>query len=147
MVMVAIWSGQPAKAQSYEPKIPTGNIRLSFLLFPFSPLLTLEMRTVGNLTVQLETNFVHTHGVNLKYYLQERMNAHYVFVGTAFVENRLLREDLQSTILPYAGYGYAYRFGNREHWTWDSRFGIGATINADRNFVYPIIKTGVGRTF
>lgn len=134
-------------AQTKEPKIPNANVRLSFLLFPFTPLLTLEVRTFGNITLQLETNFVNTHGANLKYYIKNRMDGDYVFLGTAFVENKLLRKDLVTTILPYAGYGYAYRFGNKNAWTFDSRIGIGATTNADKNGVYPIIKTGIGRTF
>jgi hypothetical protein len=130
-----------------QEKKPIANVRLSFLLFPFSPLLTVEVKTIGNLTLQAETNFIDTHGFNLKYYLNERMNESYVFVGTAFVTNSFLRKDLQSTILPYIGYGYAYRFGNNKSWTFDSRFGIGSTINADKNSVYPVIKTGVGRVF
>ena len=52
------------KAQNTAPFM---NIRLSFLLFPFSPLLTFEVRTIGNVTLQGETNFVHTHGVNNVY--------------------------------------------------------------------------------
>ena len=133
--------------QNVEPKIPNANVRLSFLLFPFTPLLTLEVRTFGNVTLQLETNFVNTHGANLKYFFKNRMDGHYVFVGSAFVENKLLREDLKATILPYVGYGYAYRFGKTKAWTFDSRFGIGATTNADNNGIYPVIKTGIGRTF
>jgi hypothetical protein len=43
---------------------PTANVRLSFLLFPFTPLLTVEIRTIGNLTIQGESNFVNTHGAN-----------------------------------------------------------------------------------
>lgn len=58
------------EAQTNEPKLPIGIIRLSFLIFPpFTPLLTLEMRTFDKLTVQLETNFINTHGVNLKYFI------------------------------------------------------------------------------
>jgi hypothetical protein len=134
-------------AQTAEPSIPTANVRLSFLLFPFTPLLSLEVRTIGKVTLQFETNFVNTHGANLKYFFKNRMDGHYGFIGTAFVENKLLREDLGATILPYAGYGYAHRFGTNKAWTIDSRFGLGGTTNADRNSVYPIIKTGLGRTF
>jgi hypothetical protein len=134
-------------AQSTEPKTPIANVRLSFLLFPFSPLLTVELRTFGSVTLQVETNFASTHGANLKYFIKDRMEGHYVFVGTAFVENKLLRKDLKATILPYIGYGYAYRFGKTKAWTFDSRFGIGATINADKNGIYPIIKAGIGRIF
>jgi hypothetical protein len=136
------------QAQTNEPKLPIGNIRLSFLIFPpFTPLLTLEMRTFGKLTVQLETNFVNTHGVNLKYFITERMNGHFIFVGNAFIENDFLRKDKNITFLPYAGYGYAHRFGKSNAWTFDSRLGIGRTTNADNNAIYPVLKTGIGRTF
>ncbi len=136
------------QAQTNEPKIPIGNIRLSFLIFPpFSPLLTLEMRTFDKITVQLETNFINTHGVNLKYFINERMNKHFIFVGTAFIENDFLRKDKNITFLPYAGYGYAHRFGKSNAWTFDSRLGIGRTTNADNNAIYPVLKTGIGRTF
>jgi hypothetical protein len=135
-------------SQVMEQKLPTANIRLSFLVFPpFSPLLTLEMRTFGNLTVQLETNFVNTHGLNLKYFVIERMNKDYIFIGTAFVENEYFRKDLKSTILPYIGYGYSHRFGKNNDWIFDSRIGIGRTINADKNTILPVIKTGIGKTF
>ena len=130
-----------------QEKQPIANVRLSFLLFPFSPLVTVEVKTIGNLTLQAETNFTHTHGMNLKYYLQETMSGNYVFVGTAFVTNDLLRKDLKLTTLPYIGYGYAYRFGHNKAWTFDSRLGVGSTINADKNSVYPVIKTGIGRVF
>ncbi|TAF75017.1 MAG: hypothetical protein EAZ53_06735 [Bacteroidetes bacterium] len=136
------------QAQTSEPKLPVGNIRLSFLIFPpFSPLLTLEMRTFDKLTIQLETNFINTHGVNLKYFINERMNGHFIFVGTAFIENDFLRKDKNITILPYAGYGYAHRFGKSNAWTFDSRLGIGRTTNADNNLILPVLKTGIGRTF
>jgi len=78
--------------QNLEPKIANANVRLSFLLFPFTPLLTVEVRTFGNVTLQLETNFVNTHGANLKHFFKDRMDGHYVFVGSAFVENKLLRD-------------------------------------------------------
>lgn len=134
--------------QTPDTKLPTINVRLSLLLIPpASPLLTLEMRTLGNLTVQLETNFVNTHGVNLKYFTKARMDGHYIFVGAAFVESRFLRKDLKSTILPYLGYGYAHRFGKNRHWIFDNRIGIGRTINADSNGIYPVIKTGIGKIF
>ena len=136
------------QSQTNEPKLPIGNIRLSFLIFPpFSPLLTIEMRTFDKLTVQLETNFVNTHGVNLKYFINERMNGHFIFVGNAFIENDFLRKDKDITFLPYTGYGYAYRFGKSNAWTFDIRLGIGKTLNADNNAIYPVLKTGIGRTF
>ncbi|KOY84485.1 hypothetical protein AD998_21065 [bacterium 336/3] len=130
-----------------QTKPPSANIRLSFLIFPFTPLLTVEVKTIGNLTLQFESNFVNTHGVNLKYFLKNRMDGHYVFTGVALIENKLLRKDEQITFLPYAGYGYAYRFGNRKHCIFDNRIGIGSTTNADNNSIYPVIKTGVGYTF
>jgi hypothetical protein len=136
---------QKGFSQTEKEIQPTANIRLSFLLFPFTPLLTVEVRTIGNLTIQAETNFINTHGANLKYFIKNRMDGDYVFVGVALVENKLLRADKTTTFLPYAGYGYAYRFGNRKQWTFDNRIGIGATTNADKNSVYPVIKTGIGR--
>jgi hypothetical protein len=136
------------KAQINEPKLPIGNIRVSILVFPpITPLLTLEMRTFDQLTVQLETNFNNTHGINLKYFVNERMNGHYIFVGNAFIESNFLRKDKNITFLPYAGYGYAYRFGKSKAWTFDTRLGIGQTLNADNNLVLPVLKTGIGRTF
>jgi hypothetical protein len=81
------------KAQTIESKIEKLNVRLSFLVFPvFSPLLTLETSTFRNLTVQLETNFVDTHGINLKYFLNDRMNEHYIFAGSAFYRKRLSKK-------------------------------------------------------
>ncbi len=136
------------QAQIAENQLTKINARLSFLIFPpFSPLLTLETKTFKNLTLQLETNFVNTHGVNLKYFTKQAMNGSYLFVGTAFVENTFLRKDNQITFLPYTGYGYAYRFGKSKAWTWDSRLGIGQTTNADNNAIYPVLKTGIGRIF
>ena len=82
------------QAQTIDSKLPIRSIRLSFLIFPpFSSLLTLEMRIFDKLTVQLETNFVNTHGVNLTYFINERMNGHFIFVGTTFIENDFLRKD------------------------------------------------------
>ena len=136
------------QSQTTEPKLPTINIRLSFLVFPpLSPLLTFEVRTIDKLTLQLETNFVNTHGVNLKYFTKERMNGNYLFIGTAFLESDFLRKDKNITFLPYAGYGYAYRFGKTNQWVFDSRLGIGRTLNADKNLILPVLKTGIGRTF
>jgi len=125
----------------------TINLRLSLLLFPATPLLTIETQTVGNLPLQLESNFSNTHGVNLKWFPNERMKKDYVFIGTAAVSNKLLREDKQYTFLPYVGYGFAKRFGQEKNWTWDTRAGLGGTLNADNNSFYPIVKTGVGRAF
>jgi hypothetical protein len=133
---------QHGKAQHQSPFM---NVRLSFLLFPFSPLLTVEVRTLGKVTLQGETNFVHTHGLNLKYYFEKRMDKNYIFVGSAFVSNALLRTDKKPTTLLYGGYGYAHNFGN--NWIFDGRIGIGPTINADKNGIYPIIKLGAGKRF
>lgn len=105
------------------------------------------MRTFDKLTIQLETNFVNTHGVNLKYFIHERMNGHFLFIGTAFVESDFLRKDKNTTFLSYAGYGYAHRFGKKNAWTFDSRLGIGKTTNADNNAIYLVLKTGIGRVF
>jgi hypothetical protein len=132
------------KSQSTQPHI---NVRLSFLIFPFSPLLTVESKVIGNVSLQGETNFVNTHGINLKYFLKENMANDYIFIGNAFVTNKILRDDQKSTIIPYLGYGYAYRFGNNRSWTFDSRLGIGFSTNADKNSIYPILKTGIGRLF
>jgi hypothetical protein len=136
------------QAQTIAPKLPFGNIRFSVLIFPpFSPLLTLETRTFNKVTIQAETNFINTHGINIKYFVNERMNGHYIFVGTAFIKNDFLRKDKNITFLPYAGYGYAHRFGKSKTWIFDSRLGIGRTTNADINSIYPVLKTGIGRTF
>jgi hypothetical protein len=148
IVLVLLFHNSIISAQLTEQNIPFANIRLSFLVFPpITPLLTLEFRTLNKLTIQLETNFVNTHGVNLKYFTKERMNKDFVFIGTAFVKSDYLRKDLKSTILPYIGYGYAYRFGKSNDWIFDSRIGIGRTINADKNTILPVIKTGIGKTF
>jgi hypothetical protein len=136
------------QAQTNESKLPTLNVRLSFLVFPpISPLLTFEMRTINKLTVQLETNFTNIHGVNLKYFLNERMNGHYIFIGKAFIKSDYLRKDKNVAFLPYVGYGYAYRFGKNNGWIFDSRLGFGATTNADKNNLLPVLKTGIGKTF
>ena len=148
IVLVLLFHYSIISAQLTQQNIPFANVRLSFLVFPpITPLLTLEFRTLNKLTIQLETNFVNTHGVNLKYFTKERMNNDFVFIGTAFVKSDYLRKDLKSTILPYIGYGYAYRFGKSNDWIFDSRIGIGRTINADKNTILPVIKTGIGKTF
>lgn len=127
--------------------IPVANIRLSFLLFPFTPLVSMEVRTIEKITLQIESNFKNTHGVNLKYFINKRMEEHYFFTGLALVENELLRADKKTTFLPYVGYGYAHRFGSKKKWIFDNRIGMGLTTNADNNSIYPILKTGIGRTF
>jgi hypothetical protein len=136
------FSSIAAPAQSVVPVV---SVRLSFLLFPFTPLLSVECRTVGQLTVQGETNFGHTHGLNLKYYVQSPLEKSYVFIGSAFVTNRLLRQDGGSTTLPYVGWGYAHVLD--KNWVIDGRIGLGPTLNADRNGVYPIVKIGAGKRF
>jgi hypothetical protein len=146
-LLSALMYFQKGFSQTEKEIQPTANVRLSFLLFPFTPLLTVEVRTIGNLAIQAETNFMSTHGVNLKYFIKHRMDGNYIFTGLALVENKLLRADKKTTFLPYAGYGYAYRLGNKKQWTFDNRIGIGATANADKNSIYPVIKTGIGRIF
>jgi hypothetical protein len=49
--------------------------------------------------------------------------------------------------LPYIGYGYAHRFGKNKDLIFDSRIGIGPTINADKNIIVPVLKTGIGKIF
>jgi hypothetical protein len=144
---MCVWYFHCTNAQPPAAGNPTLNVRLSFLVVPFTPLLTVEVRTIGNVTLQCESNFVNTHGANLKYFLKNRMDGQYVFTGIALVENKRLRADEQATFLPYAGYGYAHRFGNKHHWTFDNRIGIGSTTNADNNAVYPVLKTGIGYSF
>ena len=148
IIFCALFVCVKVQSQTTEPKPPNVNIRLSFLVFPpFSPLLTFEVRTIDKLTLQLETNFMNTHGVNLKYFAKETMNGYYLFVGTAFLENDFLRKDKKIIFLPYTGCGYAHRFGNNKAWIFDSRLGIGRTLNADRNLILPVLKTGIGKTF
>ena len=135
-------------SQTIEPKTLFFNVRLSLLVFPpITPLLTLEVKTFNNLSLQLETNFVNVHGINLKYYVNKFMSEHYVFVGSAFLESDYLRKDEKITFLPYAGYGYSHRFGKDKVWIFDSRLGFGQTINAGKNLILPVLKTGIGRTF
>lgn len=124
---------------------PKANIRLSFLLYPFTPLLSFEFNTFKRFTIQLETNFKQTHGVNLKYYPGKSMSGHYWFSGLALLKNQQLRSDEKNVFLPYLGYGFALSFGKRKLWTFDNRCGIGRTINAERNFFFPVVKTGIGR--
>jgi hypothetical protein len=38
-------------------------------------------------------------------------------------------------------------WGNKNQWTFDSRIGLGRTLNADNNAIYPVLKTGIGRVF
>lgn len=146
-VAISLFFVQNAYSQIESENNPLANVRLSFLLFPFTPLLTLEVRTIADFTLQVETNFVNTHGVNLKYFINNSMDGNYIFAGIAFVENELLREDKALTFLPYVGFGNAYRFGSSKQWIFDNRIGLGATTNADINSIYPVIKTGIGRIF
>ncbi|MCZ8354711.1 MAG: hypothetical protein O9340_08250 [Cyclobacteriaceae bacterium] len=134
-------------AQTNEVLSARGNVRVSFLLYPFTPLVTVEARVFHKVTLQLESNFSTTHGINIKFFQSNDLKKYYFFTGLAFVENKLLREDLQNTLLPYAGVGFAKRFGKSKQWTFDNRFGIGRTIQADENGFYPVIKSGVGRVF
>lgn len=147
VLVICAFAFSIAQAQNKPDNAPVATVRVSFLIFPFTPLLTVEVKTVGNMTLQFESNFVSTHGANLKYFMKHRMDGHYVFAGTALVKNKLLRSDGHITFLPYAGYGYAHRFGNHNTWTFDNRIGIGSTTNADRNAIYPVIKSGLGYIF
>jgi hypothetical protein len=136
------------QAQQVLPKQAKFNVRLSFLVVPaFSPLFTVEARATQKLTLQAETNFINTHGINIKYFLATAMQGHYIFIGNAFLRSKNLRSDNGLSYLPYAGYGYAHWFGATKAWVWDSRIGIGPTLNANNNLVLPVIKTGIGRTF
>lgn len=117
------------------------------MLFPFTTILTVEVVIIVSLTIQAETNFLNTQGINLKYFIKNRMDRHFVFIGVALVENELLRAYKKTRFLLYAGYGYAYRFGNKNQWVFDNRIALGATTNADRNSIHPVIKTGIGRIF
>lgn len=135
----------PVRAQAPDRPAPVLNVRLSGLLFPFTPLLTLEVRTVGRLTVQGETNFGHIHGLNAKWFLREPLNGGYVFAGSAWVRHALLRQDGRAVVLPYTGYGHAWALDSR--WVLDARAGLGPAVNADRVRVYPVLKVGAGRTF
>lgn len=126
------------------PPPPRFNVRLSLLL-PFTPLLTVEARAGGLLTLQGETNFRRVHGLNVRYYLRQSMRGGFVFVGSALVRDVFLRADNRTTVLPYAGYGHAWPLG--PHWTADARAGLGPAVNADEPRVYPVVKIGVGRKF
>lgn len=147
VIVISFICFKNAYSQTSSIENPIIILRASILLFPTTPLLTVEVRTTGNFTLQFESNFVNTNGINLKYFLKERMNESYLFTGMAFVENDLLREDGYITSLPYVGYGYAFRFGSKKQWTFDNRIGIGPTLNADTNGIYPVLKTGIGKVF
>ncbi len=134
-----------AQAPNHPPR-PVLSVRLSVLLAPFTPLLTVETRTLGPLTLQAETNFAHTHGLNVKWFLGgEPLRGDYLLLGSAWVRNRLLRADNRPTVLPYAGYGYAWAVGSRG--VFDARAGLGPALNADAVRVYPVIKVGAGLKF
>ncbi len=76
-------------------------------------------------------------------------NPPFIFLSRTiiFLKSEYLRKDKSITFLPYVGYGYAHRFGKSNAWIFDSRLGIGKTINADKNTILPVIKTGLGLTF
>lgn len=128
-----------------QPATPVFNVRFSLLLFPTTPLLTVECRTIGPLSLQGETNFARIHGLNLKYYLHTTLERDYIFVGSAFLRDKSLRQDGGTSVLPYLGWGYAHVFG--QNWVADGRIGIGPVLNADRMGVYPVIKIGAGKRF
>jgi hypothetical protein len=123
------------------------SIRLTILMVPVTPLLTMEIKATEKTTIQFESNFVNIHGVNLKYFLNSGMKYDYVFKGLAILKSSDLREDYRVTYLPYVGYGCAYRFGVDNRWDLESRIGIGITANADKNILFPVIKSGLGYVF
>jgi hypothetical protein len=120
------------------------NVRLSFLAFPFTPLLTVELRVLPQLTLQGETNFYSIHGLNFKYFFTPALVGPYVFLGNAWVKHPLLRADGKYTWLPYTGGGYSLPLGEGPYLV-DGRIGIGPTIGADRFGIYPVLKFGIGR--
>lgn len=148
--LLVLLSGASLAGRAQSPPVaaplppPRFNVRLSLLL-PFTPLLTVEVRAGDLLTLQGETNFRRVHGLNVRYYLRQSMRGGFVFVGSALVRDVLLRADNRTTVLPYAGYGYAWPLG--PHWTADARAGLGPALNADEPRVYPVVKIGVGRKF
>jgi hypothetical protein len=96
IVLTFIFGFSICFSQEIEQKNPIINVRLSFLIFhPIAPLLTFEVRTIDTFTLQFETNFANTHGINLKYFLKEQMNKDFLFLGTAFVQSDYLRKDLK----------------------------------------------------
>jgi hypothetical protein len=120
------------------------NVRLSFLAFPATPLLTVEVRVLPHITLQAETNFIGIHGLNLKYFASRDLDGPYVFVGNAWVKHPMLRAEGGYTWLPYTGGGYSMPFGGGS-WVADGRAGLGAALGADRFGIYPVVKVGVGR--
>ena len=134
----------PARGQQ-PAREPLVSVRASVLLFPVTPLLTLEVKALGPLTLQGETNFGRTHGLNARWYLRPPLRGGYVFVGSAWVRHNRLRQDGRPTVLPYAGCGHAWPLGAR--WTLDARAGLGPALNADVRRVYPVVKVGAGRIF
>lgn len=147
LLMLVFLVGLTHRAQNPAEMPSRVNARLSFLVVPFSPLLSLEISVVKRLTLQVETNFKNTHGLNMKYYLQNRMQTHYVFVGTAFMQHPELGNKGELALLPYAGYGYALRFGNSRRWIFDSRLGLGALRLDGRLSPFPVLKSGIGITY
>jgi hypothetical protein len=142
---VAVLAGHLSVAQGMEARPPRISVRLSFLVVPFTPLLTLEARILGPLTLQGETNFARIHGLNVKWYLRKPMQEGYVFVGSALVRSSTLRPNGGSLVLPYAGYGYAWAL--RNNWTVDARAGLGPVLRADEFLpVFPVLKVGVGKS-
>ncbi len=146
MLLVAgVLAAHPGRGQLADSLPPAVSVRLSCLLVPFTPLLTVEVNVLGPLTLQGETNFGHTHGLNLKWYRRAVMQGGYGFAGVAWVRHPLLRADNRTTWLPYAGGRYAWAFGR--HWAIDARAGLGPALNADLLRFYPVMKLGAGRTF
>ncbi len=145
VLAAGVLAAHPSRGQLSDAPPPAVSVRLSCLLVPFTPLLTVEVKAVGPLTLQGETNFGHTHGLNLKWYRWAVMQGGYGFVGAAWVRHSLLRADNRTTWLPYVGGGYAWAFGR--HWAIDARAGLGPAVNADLLRLYPVVKVGAGRRF
>lgn len=140
LFLISQW---PALAQQTPLHAPLLNVRASFLAFPFTPLLSLELRLLPHLTMQAETNFWNVHGLNFKAYAHSDLNGPYFFVGNAWVKHRALRQDGGFSILPYTGVGYAVPFG--VGWRADVRLGAGPMLFSERKGVYPVLKFGIGK--
>lgn len=139
LAFLAVW----AEGAAAQPRL--FNVRLSFLAYPFTPLLSVELRCLPQISLQAETNFRHIHGINLKAYASPAAEGGYLFLGTAFVRDKRLSEDNGWTYLPYAGAGYSLPLGGS--WVGDARLGFGPTLGADRTYWVPVLKAGVGRWF
>lgn len=139
LAFLATW----AEAAAAQPRL--FNVRLSFLAYPFTPLLSVELRCLPQMSLQAETNFSNIHGINIKAYASPAAEGGYLFLGAAFVSDKRLREDGGWTYLPYAGVGYSLPLGGS--WIGDTRLGFGPTLGANKVYWVPVLKAGVGRWF